>query len=172
MARTNEGPRPHLPAHINTFYLLWFTWFDPIVLFFTVLSCVFDPAGSFDMLVPSSVSPYEPLQAPLMYQIASFVGFMGIIFAVLLRASPDPTVWRIVQGATLAVDLSLIAVMAKALEMQGKLGKWGEWRGMEKFNMLFTVAIALGRMAFLMRVGERKVLVRRSEMKVEAAKNS
>jgi hypothetical protein len=144
------------PAHINTFYRLWFTYFDPFVLLLTVLSCLSNPAGSLEMLVPPSISPYDPLQAPLMYHLAPLFGFMGLIFGVLLRASQDPVVWRIVQGATLLVDLSLIAVMGVALEMQGRLGSWGEWRGIERFNMCFTVAIALGRVAFLMGVGGKK----------------
>jgi hypothetical protein len=38
--------------------------------------------------------------------------------------------------------------------MQGRLGTWGEWRGIERFNLGFTVVIALGRIAFLMGIGE------------------
>jgi hypothetical protein len=71
----------------------------------------------------------------------------------LLRASPDPTVWRIVQGATLVVDFSLMAVMAVALNMQGVLGEPQKWRSIEQFNMGFTAVIAVGRIAFLMGVG-------------------
>jgi hypothetical protein len=37
------------------------------------------------------------------------------------------------------------------------LGTWGEWRGIERFNLGFTVMIALGRIAFLMGIGEGNV---------------
>lgn len=147
------SPKPH----INTFYLLWFTYFDPLVLALTVVSCLLSPSASLEMLVPSSISPYDPMQAPLMWHIAPLFGFMGIMFGVLLRASQDPKVWRIVQAATLAVDISLIAIMLGALEMQGRIWVWGEWRSIERFNLGFTVVIALGRIAFLMGVGEKRV---------------
>jgi hypothetical protein len=142
-------PQPH----INNFYRIWFTWFDPIVLGLTVYSCIFTPADALEMLVPKHVSPLIPEQLPLMYNQAPWCAFMGIIFAVLLRASPDPTVWRIVQGATLVVDFSLMAVMAVALNMQGVLGEPQKWRSIEQFNMGFTAVIAVGRIAFLMGVG-------------------
>jgi hypothetical protein len=74
-----------------------------------------------------------------------------------LRASQDAKVWRIVQAATLAVDVSFIGIMLGALKMQGRLGTWGEWRGIESFNLGFTVMIALGRIAFLMGIGEGNV---------------
>jgi hypothetical protein len=147
------SPKPH----INTFYLLWFTYFDPLVLFLTVASCILTPSIALEMLVPASVSPYDPLQAPLMWHLAPLFGFMGIMFGVLLRASQDAKVWRIVQAATLAVDVSFIGIMVGALEMQGRLGTWGEWRGIERFNLGFTVMIALGRIAFLMGIGEGNV---------------
>jgi hypothetical protein len=149
----SHAPKPH----INTFYLLWFTWFDPIVIFLTVISCIATPSAIVEMAVPPSISAYDPMQAPLMWQIAPLFGFMGIMFGVLLRASQDPKVWRIVQAATLAVDISLIVILLGALEMQGRMWVFGEWRGIERFNLGFTVAIALGRIAFLMGIGEGNV---------------
>jgi hypothetical protein len=149
---------PHAPKpHINTFYLLWFTYFDPIVIFLTIISCIASPSASLEMVVPSTISPYDPMQAPLIWHMAPLFGFMGIMFGVLLRASQDPKVWRIVQAATLAVDISLIVIMLGALEMQGRMRVFGEWRGIERFNLGFTVAIALGRIAFLMGIGEQNL---------------
>jgi hypothetical protein len=74
------------------------------------------------------------------------------MFGVLLRASSDAKVWRIVQGATLMVDISLIAIMFAGLNQQGRLAM-DKWRGMEWFNMIFTAVITLGRVAYLMGVG-------------------
>jgi hypothetical protein len=144
-------PQPH----INAFYRIWFTWFDPIVILLTCVSCVFTPGAALEMLVPADVSPVVPEQIALLYQTAPLFGFMGIMFAVLLRASSDPKVWRIVQGATLMVDISLIAVMLVALDTQGRLAT-EQWRGIEWFNMAFTAAIAIGRVAYLMGVGGRE----------------
>lgn len=151
------------PAHINTFYRLWFTWFDPLVIAATVCAIISNPAESTEMLVPASVSPFQPLQAAILYQCAPLFGFMGIMFGVLLRASNDPKVWRIVQAATLVVDVSLIAIMVDALRVQGRL-EVERWRGIERFNIAFTLAIALGRVAFLMGLGGKGKALGKKEL--------
>lgn len=138
--------------HVNNFYRVWFTWFDPTVLFLTVLGCIFAPATVLETAVPAHISPFQPLQACLMHQAAVLYAFMGIMYAVLLRASPDPKVWRIVQAATLMVDIGLIAAQQGALWQQDRLdpAKWtsGDWG-----NMGFTLLVAVGRVAFLMGIG-------------------
>lgn len=80
---------------------------------------------------------------------------MGLVFAFVLRASSEPKVWRIVQASTLLVDVSLIVIMAVSLEMQGRLST-AEWRPIEWVNMVFTALVAVGRVAFLLGVGETK----------------
>jgi hypothetical protein len=141
-------PQPH----VNNFYRIWFTWFDPIVILLTIIACISNPSKALEMLVPPEVTSFVPEQAALMYQQAPLFGFLGIMFAVLLRVSPDPKVWRVVQAATLAVDVSLIVIMAAALQQQGRLST-AKWRGIEWFNMFFTACIALGRVAYLMGIG-------------------
>ncbi|CAO2655519.1 Nn.00g043220.m01.CDS01 [Neocucurbitaria sp. VM-36] len=138
--------------HVHTFYRVWFTWVDPITLFFTVLGCIFAPGDALELLVPSFLSPFQPLQAALIHQTAALYGFMAIMFGVLLRISPDPKVWRVVQAATLFVDISLLVTMYFALKLQGRL-ETDKWRGIEWFNSLFTIWVAVVRIAFLMGVG-------------------
>lgn len=145
-------PQPH----INTFYRLWFTWFDPLVLTLTIISSLANPAGFLEMLASPKIAPYAAIShGPLIWQCAPLYGFMAIIFAFLLRASDDPKVWRIVQAATLVVDVSLIGIIVKALDMQGRLTT-SEWRTIEWVNIVFTTLIGVGRFAFLMGVGESK----------------
>ena len=148
-------PQPH----VHIFYRIWFTWVDPIVIGCTVFGCIFTPNDALEMLVPGPLPPVDALQSALLHQAAALFGFMGIMFGVLLRASSDPKIWRIVQAATLAVDVSLIATMFAGLEKQGRLDT-AEWRGIEWLNLGFTVWVALIRVGFLSNLGgqdERKV---------------
>ncbi|KAH7412037.1 hypothetical protein DE146DRAFT_751179 [Phaeosphaeria sp. MPI-PUGE-AT-0046c] len=142
--------------HINAFYRIWFTWLDPVTLLLTMVSSVLNPAGFLEMLADPKVAPYVAVQhGPLIWQCAPLYGFMGLVFAFLLRASPDPKVWRIVQAATLMVDVGLVVIMVVALDMQGRLAV-GEWRPIERVNIVFTVLVGIGRIAFLLGVGETK----------------
>lgn len=144
-------PQPHT----HSFYRIWFTTVDPTVLFFTVLACIFSPATILETVVPPSIEAYNPLtHGPLLQQSAALYGFMGIIFGVLLRASPDPKVWKIVQAATLGVDLSLLATLYNLLRLQGR-AEITTWHGGDWFNLLFTAWVALIRIAFLLEIGER-----------------
>jgi hypothetical protein len=140
--------------HVHPFYRIWFTIVDPTILFITVLICIFFPAKILETIIPPSIEPYNPLShRPLLHQTAALYAFMGIMYAVLLRASPDPKVWRIVQAATLGVDLALLAIMYTLLVQQDRLDimvwKSGDW-----FNFGFTVWVAVIRVAYLLEVGE------------------
>lgn len=99
---------------------------------------------------------------PLLHQSAALYGFMGIIFAVLLRASPDPKVWKIVQAATLGVDISLLITMYLMLAQQGRL-ETKAWRGGDWSNIGLTVLVAVIRTAYLMGIGGKgKSLTKKS----------
>ncbi|KAJ4993427.1 hypothetical protein SVAN01_00975 [Stagonosporopsis vannaccii] len=138
---------------VHTFYRIWFTTVDPTVLFFTVLTCIFSPATILETVVPPSIESYNPLtHGPLLHQAGALYGFCGIIYGVLLRVSPDPRVWRIVQAATLGVDISLLATLFNLLKLQGRTDI-STWHGGDWFNMLFTVFVALIRVAYLLNVG-------------------
>jgi hypothetical protein len=113
--------------HIHPFYRLWFTWIDPLTLLLTSATCFFNP---------------------LLHQISILYLFMGIIFPLLMRASRDPQVWRIVQAAILGVDVACIATMFVSLGTQGRL-----WRGLDSVKSGFTVWVAGIRIAYLAGVG-------------------
>lgn len=141
--------------HIHPFYRFWFTIVDPIFLLLTVLKCIFAPAAVLEILGPPSIEPYSPLShGPLLHQAAALYGFAGIIYAVLLRASPDPKVWRMVQAATLGLDCALLAIFFNVFRLQGRLDV-GTWHGRDWFNIGFTVWVGIIRAAYLMGVGGR-----------------
>jgi hypothetical protein len=142
-------PQPH----VHSFYRIWFTTIDPTVLFFTVLACIFSPATILETVLPPSIEAFNPLShGPLLHQSAALYAFMGVMYAVLLRASNDLKVWRIVQGATLGVDLALLATLYALLVQQGRLDI-KMWKGGDWFNMVFTVWVALIRIAYLLGIG-------------------
>ncbi|KZM28703.1 hypothetical protein ST47_g168 [Ascochyta rabiei] len=142
-------PRPY----VHSFYRIWFTVVDPIILFFTVLACIFAPATILETAVPSSVEPFRPLShGVLLHETAALYGFMGIMFAVLLRASLDPKVWMIVQAATLGVDIAILVTIYDALRLQERLDVRA-WYGGDWFNVGFTVWVGLIRVAYLLGIG-------------------
>ncbi|KAF1831753.1 hypothetical protein BDW02DRAFT_571727 [Decorospora gaudefroyi] len=146
---------PH--PDINPFYRIWFTWIDPLCLLCSVSTCFLNPAAALEMLTPPHILPFRPEHAALIYQCGILYGFMGIILGVLLRASPDIKVWRVVEAATLTVDVALVVAQLVELGQQGRLAL-GEWRGIDVFNLVFTVWVAGVRGAFLGGVGERSVV--------------
>lgn len=77
---------------------------------------------------------------------------MAIIFAVLLRISDDLKVWKVVQGATLVVDVALLGTLWVVLGQQGRREVAG-LEGGDWFNGGYTVWVAVIRMAFLSGVG-------------------
>jgi hypothetical protein len=142
-------PQPHL----HSFYRVWFTTVDPTVLFFTVLTCIFSPATILETVVPPTTEPFNPLtHGPLLHQAAALYGFCGVVQGVLLRASPDPKVWRIVRAATLGVDIALLATIYNLFRLQGRMDV-STWHGGDWFNVLFTAWVGVIRTAFLLGIG-------------------
>ena len=138
---------------IHPFYRLWFTTIDPFVLIITVGVCIFSPSVILETFVSPSLVPYDSLShGPLLWQSAALYAFMVVIFGGLLRASDDLKVWRIVQGATLMVDIALLATMWVVLKQQSRL-EIGALKGGDWFNGGFTIWVAVIRAAFLSGIG-------------------
>lgn len=141
------------PPYINSFYRIWFTNVDPLVLLGTVITCIVSPATILETVLPPSIEPFSALShGPLLHQSAALYGFMMIIFAWLLRASPDRNVWRIVQWATLSVDIGLLVTMYAMLKQQGRL-ELKDWLSGDYANFGFTSLVAVIRIAFLLEIG-------------------
>jgi hypothetical protein len=74
------------------------------------------------------------------------------MFAVLLRASSEQKVWRIVQGATLGVDFALLATLYALLAQQGRLDI-KLWSGMDWLYAVFPTSVTLIRIAYFLEIG-------------------
>jgi hypothetical protein len=144
------------PTPIHPFYRTWFTTIDPLMLVSTIVMCVFAPDKFLALLVPPSMRAYDPVaHDPLIHQTAALYGFMGAMYAVLLRASNDRAVWRIVQGATLAADVALLAALYALLARQKRLDVTA-WNFVDWFSAVWPVFCAATRVAYLLGVGEGK----------------
>ncbi|KAF5022891.1 hypothetical protein F66182_5051 [Fusarium sp. NRRL 66182] len=138
--------------HINNLYRVWFTWVDPLILIPTVYALIFTPEIMLDSLIPLSISPYNADQGFFFHQLAALYAFVGMILAGVLRASSDIKVWRIVIGAVLLVDLSILVSVYVSIEQQGRMDlaklRWQDWG-----NLVFTGWVAVLRSLFLAGVG-------------------
>jgi hypothetical protein len=141
-------PQPHT----TPFYRLIFLYIDPLVILIFVSIYTFFQPTALLMLHPDAPLTPSILESALLHQVALLFGFMGIICAVLLRASSDTRIWRIVLAGVLAAEVCWIAAGLVCLERQGRLNV-RLWRGVEWFNLLGIGGFAVVRGAYLMGVG-------------------
>lgn len=144
--------------NIPNFYRVWFTWVDPLTLLPTVYALLTAPEFMMDSLIPADMSSYNPDHAFFFHQLAALYTFIGIMLAVVLRATSDLRVWRIIIGAVLLVDIALLTSLYMSLEQQGRL-ELAAWRRQDWGNLLFTGWVTILRSLFLVGVGfgaERK----------------
>ncbi|KAM0247817.1 hypothetical protein ACHAP5_003827 [Fusarium lateritium] len=127
---------------IHSFYRIWFTWVDPLVLIPTVYSLIFTPEFMLDGLIPLSMSPYNPDQAFLFHQLAASYLFIGIMLGVVLRLSSDIKVWRVIIGAVLLVDIAILVSVNVSMEQQGRSElsqfRWQDWATSTSHSQLIT----------------------------------
>ncbi|KAM0217983.1 hypothetical protein ACHAQD_007181 [Fusarium lateritium] len=127
---------------IHSFYRIWFTWVDPLVLIPTVYSLIFTPEFMLDGLIPLSMSPYNPDQAFLFHQLAALYLFIGIMLGVVLRVSSDIKVWRVIIGAVLLVDIAILVSVNVSMKQQGR-SELSQFRWQDWGNYLFTGWVAI-----------------------------
>lgn len=137
---------------VHPFYHIWFKWVDPISLIPTVYGLLFTPDFMLEGLIPASMSVPDPDQAFMFHQLAALYAFVAITIGLVLRATLDLKVWRIVMAAVLMIDIAMLASTYVSLEHQGRLAlealRWQDWG-----NIGYTGGVALIRAAFLAGVG-------------------
>ncbi|SPJ73209.1 uncharacterized protein FTOL_02939 [Fusarium torulosum] len=132
---------------IHSFYRIWFTCVDPLVLIPTAYSLIFTPEFMLDGLIPVSMSAYNPDQAFLFHQLAALYLFIGIMLGVVLRVSSDIKVWRVIIGAVLMVDITILVSVNVSMKQQGR-SELSQFRWQDWGNYLFTGWVALLRAAY------------------------
>jgi hypothetical protein len=145
-----------MSSSIHPFYRVWFTTIDPVLSLSGVLGNLFAPAAILRSYSPSFVSPPATETTVLLYTAAGFLAGHMLLSIGLLRAKPnDVTVWRAFQANSSIVDFFMIAGLAQAASVQGRLSL-RTWRAEDWINVCVLFGVATIRLAFLAGVGMSK----------------
>ncbi|KAL0938317.1 uncharacterized protein CTRU02_204927 [Colletotrichum truncatum] len=147
--------------NIHSFYRIWFTVIDPLVLVVSAVGCVVSPAALLDGFIPATMSKPDPDHGFLFQQIAALYLFMATIMIGVLRTSSDMKIWRTVQGGVLVVDIALLIIIYVSLDHQARLSP-SKLRLQDYGNVLFTGWVAVVRGLFLAGVGVQDVTPKKS----------
>lgn len=140
---------------IPTFYRIAFLIIDPLIALSGAYMDIFTPATTVNAFVPSSLSPYQPLQSFLLHQIAGGLLTCAILDIFLLRKTNELWIWRTQQWAQLAYDVVILVSQVHSWDLQGRLS-WGALR-MEDWGSFGIVAVVgFVRVFFIAGVGMRR----------------
>lgn len=92
----------------------------------------------------------------LMDALAGFFLFLAFLQTLLLRARPsDLGLWKILQAATIFVDVAMVLAFVRALGHTGRLDT-RTWRLEEWSNIGINSAVGIVRIAFVLGIGTRR----------------
>lgn len=103
-----------MPSHIPAFYRFYFRWSDPLICLWGAYIDFFNPAFLSNAFLPSSQQPWNPAFNFTLQQLGGALLMLAIIDVVMLRYTEDVGVWKILQGAVLVYDLSLLYVNSQS----------------------------------------------------------
>jgi hypothetical protein len=145
-----------MSSSIHPFYRIWFTTIDPVLSLSGAVCNLFAPAAILRSYSPSLVFPPATETTVLLYTAAGFLAGHMLLSIGLLRAKPnDVTVWRAFQANSSIVDFFMIAGLAQAASVQGRLNL-RTWRAEDWINVCVLFGVAIIRLAFLAGMGMSK----------------
>lgn len=110
------------------------------------------PAFVSNAFLPEEMTPWNSMFSFTLQQLGGALLMLAVIDIVLLRYTMDLGIWKIIQGAVLVYDLSLLYSNYDALGMQGRLSlqalRFEDWG-----SIIITAQAAVVRSAFLLGVG-------------------
>ncbi|KAM3418051.1 hypothetical protein BST61_g6257 [Cercospora zeina] len=110
-----------MPPPIPKPYHLFFTTLDPLIALSGVYMMFFTPALVTHAFIPSSLSPYNPLQTFFQHQIGGALLMTLVLNIFLLRRTNELGIWKVVQAGGLVYDLAILYGTCYALGQQGRL---------------------------------------------------
>lgn len=137
---------------IPTFYRISFLIIDPLIAVWGAYMNVFTPSITVDAFVPSSLSPYQPLQSFLLHQIAGGLITCAILDVFLLRKTNELWIWQTQQWAQLAYDMVILSSQVYSWGQQGRLSV-GQLRAEDWVSFGITATVGIVRVLFLARIG-------------------
>ncbi|KAH7041234.1 uncharacterized protein B0I36DRAFT_358421 [Microdochium trichocladiopsis] len=136
-------------THLHPIYRIWFLWADPIITWATVGAAFLSPGLLYDALMPPHLSAArDPTHDFLIRQMGALYIPIALAATVLLRATRDFAVWKIVQGSILVVDAILVALIFSSLKDREVLYRPAEWIANDWQNLGLTVWVAVLRALF------------------------
>ena len=141
-----QMPSSHIPA----FYRVAFTWFDPLVTLWSAYTVFTDPDTVVDSYAPNVRR--DPNLDMFFQQTAGYTLALCFLQTVLLRATDEVRVWKILQWAILIVNVATLYSLHWGLSNQGRLAMGG-WRGEDWACLLIALIPMLYRLAFIAEIG-------------------
>ena len=144
-----------MSSNIPGFYRFYFSWSDPAICLWGAYIDFFTPAFVSNAFLPSSIQKWNPSFDFTLQQLGGALLMLAFIDIVLLRYTKDVKIWKIIQGAVLIYDLSLLYSNYTSLQQQGRLSfgalRWEDWGG-----IFVSAQAAVVRSVFLLGVGLSK----------------
>lgn len=140
-------------ASVPTFYRLAFTYFDPLVAFWASYMSFTDPDTIIAFFAPNTTR--DPNLDMFFQQTGGYTLALCFLQTVLLRATADVRIWKILQCATLIIDVAMLYSLCWGLNNQGRLGL-GSWKGEDWGCVLVTLVPTVYRAAFVAELGFRR----------------
>ena len=116
-------------AHIPTFYRIWFTYLDPLIALHATYMNYVTPGFVLNSQIAGA--PFDPDYYPFFQQLGGFLASTAFLSAVLLRATAELRLWKILQAAVLIVDASLLGSIYTSLRHQSRL-RPTDWHGLAR----------------------------------------
>ncbi|KAF2166926.1 hypothetical protein M409DRAFT_22978 [Zasmidium cellare ATCC 36951] len=146
---------PKQPTPIPLFYRVAFLIIDPLIAVWGAYMNIFTPQVTVNAFVPSSLSPYQPLQSFLLHQIAGGLLTCAILDVFLLRQTNELWIWRTQQWAQLAYDVVILGSQAYSWGLQGRLSL-AVLRVEDYGSFAITALVGLVRTLFLVGAGLKR----------------
>ncbi|KAL4731429.1 hypothetical protein ACLX1H_000395 [Fusarium chlamydosporum] len=135
---------------IHPIYTLWFLWVDPALTLVGMWVNFFDHKLAMQAFFVNY--PLDAHFSPYLYQIGGMGTSYLILMCTLLRYTHDIYIWKMVQGAILPADFTMLTAIYIGMKMEGNLGL-ANWRWEDWFSVIVTGICTILRIGFVLGFG-------------------
>ncbi|CAK1365662.1 unnamed protein product [Cercospora beticola] len=141
-----------MPSPIPKPYTLFFTLLDPLIALSGISMMFFTPSLVTSAFIPSSLSPYNPLQTFFQHQLGGALLMCVILQLFLLRKTNEIWIWKTFQAGQLVYDFALLYSIFNALDQQARLHPVA-YRAEDWGNIVIVGICAIVRGLFCFEIG-------------------
>lgn len=135
---------------IHPIFTLWFLWVDPALTLVGMWVNFFDHKLAMQAFFVNY--PLDAHFSPYLYQIGGMGTSYLILMCTLLRYTHDIYIWKMVQGAILPADFTMLTAIYIGMKMEGNLGL-ANWRWEDWFSVIVTGICTILRIGFVLGFG-------------------